>query len=120
MNKTRFSVAAEQGKTCKYCGTDYMESENFNWSCRTHKSEFSGELWWCCGKTQKEAVGCKFDKHQMRNEAEENEDGTDGQNAVKNKEVCNCCKELGHRADRCDNDPNFHTTPGCIEQLEVQ
>jgi hypothetical protein len=39
-----------------------MESENFNWSCRTHQSEFGGEMWWCCGKIGKDAIGCKFSK----------------------------------------------------------
>jgi hypothetical protein len=24
-------------KMCKNCGLEYMESENFNWSCRTHR-----------------------------------------------------------------------------------
>ena len=37
-------------KVCKNCSKDYIETENFNWSCRTHRSEFSGEIWWCCGK----------------------------------------------------------------------
>jgi chromosome segregation ATPase len=23
-------------KICKNCGKEYLESENFNWSCRTH------------------------------------------------------------------------------------
>ena len=54
MKKTRF-ISVDASKTCKLCGADYLESENFNWSCRTHKSEFSGEIWWCCGKTNKEA-----------------------------------------------------------------
>ena len=30
--------------------TRYLDSENYNWSCRTHTSEFGGEMWWCCGK----------------------------------------------------------------------
>ena len=63
MKKTRFTSAIDSSKTCKLCGTDYLESENFNWSCRTHKSEYSGEIWWCCGKTNKDAQGCKFEKH---------------------------------------------------------
>jgi hypothetical protein len=41
-----------------FCGKDYIDQENFNWSCRTHKSDFSGELWWCCGKKIKDALGC--------------------------------------------------------------
>jgi len=45
---------------CKFCGKDFHERENFNWSCRTHQSQWSGEMWWCCGKTSKDALGCKF------------------------------------------------------------
>jgi len=36
---------------CKNCQKDYLENENFNWSCRTHQSDYGGEIWWCCGKT---------------------------------------------------------------------
>ncbi len=63
---------------CKNCGKEYQDNENYNWSCRTHQSEFSGEMWWCCGKTSKDAVGCKFRKHEVRNEDQEDED-LDGQ-----------------------------------------
>jgi hypothetical protein len=31
-------------------------------------------MWWCCGKTSKDAVGCKFRKHEVRNEDQEDED----------------------------------------------
>lgn len=53
----------EQAKTCYYCKTEYNEKENFNWSCRTHQSDWGGTLWWCCGKTNKDQPGCKFGKH---------------------------------------------------------
>ena len=46
-------------KTCRFCSKEYLESENFNWSCRTHRSEFGGEMWWCCGKLGRDAPGCK-------------------------------------------------------------
>lgn len=49
--KGRFDIAQ---KVCKNCGKDYLEKENYNWSCRTHRSEFSGEIWWCCGKENKD------------------------------------------------------------------
>lgn len=62
--------------TCKFCGLDFAETQNFNWSCRTHRSEFSGEVWWCCGKTNKDALGCKFGKHIGRDDIEE-EDALD-------------------------------------------
>jgi hypothetical protein len=45
-------------KICKRCGKDFDERENYNWSCRTHKSQWSGEMWWCCGKRNKDAIGC--------------------------------------------------------------
>ena len=53
----------EQSKICKSCLKDFDDSNNFNWSCRTHHSQFSGELWWCCGKTNVDALGCKFARH---------------------------------------------------------
>lgn len=28
----------EQTKICKNCGKDFEDSNNFNWSCRTHYS----------------------------------------------------------------------------------
>ena len=49
--KGKFDVAS---KVCKNCGKDYIEKENFNWSCRVHRSEWSGEIWWCCGKDSKD------------------------------------------------------------------
>jgi len=58
---------------CKNCGKEYNEDANFNWSCRTHHSTFSGEMWWCCGKTKKEAPGCKYSKHKERRENEDDE-----------------------------------------------
>lgn len=33
-------------KICKNCQKEYLESENFNWSCITHKAEFGGKMWW--------------------------------------------------------------------------
>ncbi len=54
-----------ESKMCQNCRRDYKDTDNFNWSCRTHQSQWSGEMWWCCGKTSKEAPGCKFNKHEM-------------------------------------------------------
>lgn len=44
-------VSMITNKTCKNCSLEYKDSENFNWSCRTHQSEWGGAVWWCCGKT---------------------------------------------------------------------
>ena len=38
---------------------------------------------------------------------------------VLKNEVCKCCKEIGHSAERCDNDPNFHTTKSNLEEMEL-
>ena len=58
-------------KTCKNCTKEFSEKENFNWSCRTHQSEWGGEMWWCCGKTTKDFPGCKFRKHESKDDEEE-------------------------------------------------
>lgn len=58
-------------KICKMCSKIYFENENFNWSCRIHPSEWSGEIYWCCGKTAKDLPGCRTAKHLSK---EENED----------------------------------------------
>jgi chromosome segregation ATPase len=58
-----FSQDLEQ--ICINCREIFKEDENFNWSCKVHTSQYS-EFWWCCGKAEKEAVGCKVCKHQSR------------------------------------------------------
>ena len=30
-------------------------------------------MWWCCGKTSKEALGCKFNKHIAKVDDEDQE-----------------------------------------------
>ncbi|KAF4716488.1 hypothetical protein FOZ63_001837 [Perkinsus olseni] len=113
-------------RTCKNCNKEYMESGNFNWSCRTHQSEFGGELWWCCGKPGKDATGCKFAKHESKDEDEyddllddddddENGDTKDeaGKKKKNNKSLqnvkCYSCKEMGHAAESCPRDPNVRS-----------
>lgn len=49
--KNQQKIAFSVNKTCVNCKIDYRESENFNWSCRTHPSDWGGTVWWCCGKT---------------------------------------------------------------------
>jgi hypothetical protein len=58
-------------KTCKQCTNEYNEKENFNWSCRQHQSEYSGEMWWCCGKKGKDAPGCKYSKHESKDDEDD-------------------------------------------------
>ena len=99
-------------KICKNCGKDYVEKENFNWSCRTHRGEFSGEMWWCCGKEGKDQPGCLYAKHESKDEEDEEEDDKERERAeaeAKLKQRCMCCKEVGHLIDNCPRDPNIKT-----------
>lgn len=53
---------------CRWCQKEYSESENYNWSCRTHRGEFGDHMYWCCGKTSKDAPGCQVRKHESKEE----------------------------------------------------
>ena len=78
-------------QVCKNCGKEYNEEANYNWSCRTHHSQFSGEMWWCCGKNGKDQPGCKFSKHASK------EDELDlqlkGDGTIMRYVRCVCCGE---------------------------
>jgi len=105
--KGKFDVAQ---KTCKNCGKDFIEKENFNWSCRTHRSEWSGEIWWCCGKDNKDQPGCKYAKHESKEEEDEIDDDEEGKvNKIDKNIRCLCCKELGHLIEACPRDPNIRS-----------
>ena len=93
------------GKVCRKCGQDYNEANNFNWSCRTHPSEYSGEIYWCCGKRGKLTPGCKFQKHEQPDDGEEDEI----QLVPEEKLRCMCCKTFGHKIEACPRDPNLKT-----------
>jgi regulator of replication initiation timing len=74
-------AAAE--KICVNCKKAYKEEENFNWSCKTHLSEFSGNAWWCCGKSEKDDEGCSVTRHISK-------DDLDNEKQIKNtsKAIC--------------------------------
>lgn len=55
-------------QTCKKCGREFTEKENFKWSCRIHQGDYSGEMWWCCGKVSKDALGCKYNSHESKDD----------------------------------------------------
>lgn len=96
-------------KSCKKCNKEYNEKENFNWSCRTHQSEWGGELWWCCGKRGKEMPGCKYSKHESKDEENDSENEENEEHRTMKYTRCYCCKELGHNIDQCTRDPNLKT-----------
>ncbi len=103
---------------CRNCGKDFNEKENFNWSCRTHYSEFGGEVWWCCLKKGQKALGCKFDKHDGKEQEDEEEEDEEKKKLQNKNTRCNCCKELGHFIEDCPRDPNLRTNADPSEEEE--
>lgn len=74
-------------------------------------------MWWCCGKTWKDAPGCKFSKHETKDD-EEDEKDKEEEEKVKFKNIkCYCCKENGHTAANCNRDPNIRSY--CDTQAEI-
>ena len=106
-------------KTCKNCNLDYNEKENFNWSCRVHQSEWGGEMWWCCGKTRIDQPGCKFAKHESKDDEHDSDDPFGGKKEEKQKNLkCTCCKEVGHSIEECSRDPNLKTSVSAVSDQE--
>ena len=61
----------DKEKICVKCKILYSDDINFNWSCKTHISHYSKNLWWCCGKSDKEAEGCSMSYHESNEEKQE-------------------------------------------------
>jgi len=66
-------------------------------------------MWWCCGKSSKDALGCKFAKHASKDDEDEDEDGIINAKDLAKLVRCMCCKELGHSIEVCPRDPNYKT-----------
>ena len=64
-------------------------------------------MWWCCGKTNPDALGCKFSAHIAKNDDEDDE--LDDQNSSMRNLRCTSCRGLGHSHDKCEKDPNLRT-----------
>lgn len=120
--RARRKMFEQEQKTCKHCGKEYLESENFNWSCRTHISDFGGEMWWCCGKLGKDAIGCKFSKHESKDDdddmdEQEKKEKEENEKKLKNLNIrCYSCKDIGHKAKDCPRDPNPRTKYQSIKE----
>jgi len=67
----RKQYGEQDEKVCRLCQKMFVESENYNWSCRTHPSEYGSEMYWCCGKVGRDAPGCRTSKHESKDEEEE-------------------------------------------------
>ena len=102
-------IGDKEEKICKFCKKLFIERENFNWSCRSHLSEWSGENYWCCGTTNQYSPGCQSSKHISNEDA-------DGLNQDKEKhglgksEKCRICRKSGHELFNCPKDPNPRST----------
>lgn len=63
-------------------------------------------MWWCCGKNKKTSPGCKFQKHLCKDDEQESDkEETQGFHKAR----CAICKEIGHKANECEKDPNIRT-----------
>lgn len=106
-------------KTCKNCSKEFSEKENFNWSCKTHRSDYGGEMWWCCGQSGKEAPGCNKSKHDSKDEEEEDQEDNEANKDQSKKYIrCACCKEIGHAIEACTRDPNIKTGAKVEEEYD--
>ena len=74
----RKQFGEEEEKVCRNCQKVYVDSENYNWSCRRHPNEYSGDIYWCCGKSNRDAIGCKISKHESKEDEEEHEIANEG------------------------------------------
>jgi len=99
-------------KTCKNCQQEFKDTENFNWSCRTHQSDWGGAVWWCCGKNNRDQPGCKFNKHVSKEEHDDLDDENGNSNKIYERKLirCSCCKQMSHSIENCKLDPNLKTT----------
>ena len=65
-------------KLCVNCGKEFNEKENYNWSCQKHRSTYGDHMWWCCGKLDKNAPGCKKQKHTTKEDNHLDDNMSDG------------------------------------------
>ena len=111
--KERKSIySANEELLCAKCLCSYYENENFNWSCRTHRSQFSGDRYWCCNLIGKDTPGCILSKHITKEELLEK--NRKNNNAVK---YCIGCRDIGHSVADCPKDPNIRTNITPNEEL---
>ena len=66
----------------------------------------------------REAPGCKFAKHESKEEEDEEEEDLHGNDLKESTKRCLCCKELGHTIDQCPRDPNIRTRIDTEDEYE--
>ena len=98
-------------KYCVKCQKSFVDSENFNWSCKSHMSLIHNNIFWCCGKEGKEAPGCIISRHLSKLDSEPPD-------ATSNIKFCAGCKDSGHSISNCPRDPNIKTLAESSEDLK--
>ncbi|CAI2381308.1 unnamed protein product [Moneuplotes crassus] len=98
-------------RICRNCEQEYLEDENFKWSCVRHTKIYSGEMWWCCGRKNKEDPGCTVNFHINKDfsKAETDKEITENRKLRLKNHKCECCKKIGHEPNMCSDDPNYRT-----------
>jgi len=73
-------------------------------------------MYWCWGKTNKDAPGCTVGKHESR---DDEDDATAEEKEERHRHIqWLCCKETGHIMDECYKDPNYKYGKSVIEETE--
>ena len=105
-------------QTCGKCQKVFSPILNFNWSCRYHKARIINDLWFCCGKTGSDAIGCLLDKHISVEELEIIEEHSKQIKLFCYVRVMKNCKSDDHLTDECYFDPNIRAKFEPYEELE--
>lgn len=78
-------------------------------------------MYWCCGKTFKEAPGCQVNKHECKDE-EEDEDALEEKQENEKIRIlnskCYSCKDFSHLPNECPKDPNLRSHYDESEEFE--
>lgn len=111
LKQTSIKIAKnDEENFCIKCQKIFFESENYNWSCKTHQSNFYNDIYWCCGKTGKNAVGCIVSKHMVKDE------DIDNSLSAYMPKFCVLCKKPGHLVAECPKDPNIKTNADLVQE----
>ena len=77
-------------------------------------------MWWCCGKRGADVPGCKFSRHETKEDDDDEDDEDNAKSKARQlKSIrCQCCKELGHTIENCYRDPNLKTRENEEDELK--
>lgn len=104
---------------CTRCKRMFKQSENFNWSCRTHLNEFNGTAFWCCGSQDKNSAGCFIRKHESLELKDSSELIGSKSNNFCSVTSIQSCRAIGHTIKECPKDPNIKSITGAKSQSVI-